>query len=79
MSFTEVSLAVLYLLQEARVALNMEQIAQGLESAAAGTYLDTALAVNDLTDKGFLRAEDTPMAPLYSLTVEGRVNLSHLV
>ncbi len=77
MDFTNVSLTVLYLLQEAKVPLTIEQMSDALDSSDY-TYIEISVAVIDLTDKGLVQAFDTPMGCEYSITVNGRITLSHL-
>ena len=78
LSFSEAALAVLFLLQETGIPLTMEQISNGLSEASEYTYLDAAIAVNDMMDKGFIEKEIQPLSETYAVTIEGRINLAHL-
>ena len=78
MTFTELALTVLYLLQHSGVPLNIEQISDALESAGTYTYMDAAIAVNNLEEQGLLFIQSSPTGSLYSITVQGRLNLSRL-
>ncbi len=78
MTFTEIALTVLYLLQHSGVPLSMEQISDALENTGAYTYMDAAIAVNNLEEQGLLLKQSSPTSPLYSITVQGRLILSRL-
>ena len=78
LSFSEAALAVMYLLQETGIPLTMEQISNGLAEASEYTYLDAAIAVNDMMEKGFIEKETLPLSEVYNVTIDGRINLAHL-
>lgn len=79
MTFTEIALTVLYLLQHANIPLNLEQISEALEHAANYTYMDAAIAVNSLEERALLKKELSPTGELCSITVQGRLTLSRLI
>ncbi len=78
MNFTEVSLSILHLLQEAKVPLNMEQICAALDASSDYTYIDASIAISGMLDKNYILKEVTPLGEIYSITVEGRITLAHL-
>ncbi len=78
MTFTEIALTVLYLLQQAGIPLNMEQISNALYYAGNYTYMDAAIAVNSLEEKSLILKQSSPTGDLYNITVSGRINLSRL-
>ena len=79
MNFNEVSLAVMFLLQEVRIPLNTEQISLGFNEDSGFTYIDIAIALNNLTEKEFVVKNTTPTGEYYSLTFNGRLTLSRLL
>ena len=78
MNFTEVSLSILHLLQEAKIPLNMEQICAALDYSSEYTYIDASIAISSMLDKNYILKEETPLDDTYSITVEGRITLAHL-
>ncbi len=78
MSFTEAALIVLYVLQEAKIPLNLDQISQALDASSEYTYLDGAIAINDMLDKKLVIKENNPMGEFYRITLDGRISLAHL-
>ncbi len=76
MNFTEVSLTVLYLLQEAKTPLTIEQISDALQ--ANYTYIEISIALSNLLDKMLVYKDTTPIGEEYSITVDGRISLAHL-
>lgn len=76
MNFTEVSLTVLFLLQEAKVPLNIEQICNALQDNY--TYIEISIALTNLMDKKLIAKEITPISEEYTITVDGRVSIAHL-
>ena len=66
MSFTEVALAVLYLLQEAKIPLSIEQISHALSATSEYTYLDAAISANNLLEKNLIiKASSKYALPLF--------------
>ncbi len=78
MNFTESSLTILYLLQEAKIPLNMEQICAALASSSEFTYIDASISISSMLDKKYLIEDETPLGKTYSITVDGRISLAHL-
>lgn len=78
MNLNEVSLAVMYLLQEVGIPLNAEQISLAFDEDSGYTYIAVALAVNSLTDKELLSVSKEENGDFYSLTLNGRLILSRL-
>ncbi len=78
MSFTEVALSVLYLLQEAKIPLSIEQMSHALAESSEYTYLDAAISVNNLLEKNLIIKETNPMGEFYTISVDGRISLAHL-
>lgn len=76
MNFTEVSLTVLFLLQEAKIPLNIEQICNALQDNY--TYIEISIALTNLLDKNLINKEDTPISEEYAITVDGRISIAHL-
>ncbi len=77
MNFTDVSLTVLYLLQEAKIPLTIEQMSDALNTSDY-TYIEISVALIDLSDKGLVQMLETPLGNEYTITVNGRISLSHL-
>lgn len=78
MNFTESSLTILYLLQEAKIPLNMEQICAALASSSEYTYIDASISISSMLDKNYLIEESTPLGSTYTISVDGRITLAHL-
>ena len=78
MNFTESSLAILYLLQEAKVPLNMEQICAALAESSEFTYIDASISITRMLDKNHILSFTTPLGDTYTITVDGRIVLAHL-
>ncbi|MBE7091709.1 MAG: DUF4364 family protein [Clostridiales bacterium] len=76
MNFTEVSLTVLYLLQEAKTPLNIEQISNALHTNY--TYIEISIALTNLLEKNLVLKNKTPISEEYTITVDGRISLAHL-
>lgn len=76
MNFTEISLTVLYLLQEAGIPLTINQISDALQ--ANYTYIEISIAITNLLDKKLVYKDTTPIGEEYTITVDGRISLAHL-
>lgn len=76
MDITEVSLTILYLLQEAKIPLNIDQICNALQDNY--TYIENSIALTNLIDKNLVLKTKTPLCEEYSITVEGRISVAHL-
>jgi len=78
MNFTESSLTILYLLQESKVPLNMEQICAALAASSEFTYIDASISITNLLEKNYILKENSPIGDTYTITVDGRIALAHL-
>ena len=78
MNFTESALTILYLLQEAKVPLNIEQICTALHYSSEFTYIDASISISSMLDKNYIIKEETPIGDVYSITIDGRISLAHL-
>lgn len=78
MNFTESSLTILYLLQEAKLPLNMEQICTALAASSEFTYIDASISITSLLDKKYITKEESPIGDTYTIAVDGRIALAHL-
>lgn len=78
MNFTESSLTILYLLQEAKVPLNMEQICTALDASSEFTYIDASISISSMLEKNYILKKETPLGDTFTITVDGRIVLAHL-
>lgn len=78
MNLNEVSLAVMYFLQEVGIPLNAEQISLAFNEDSGYTYIAVALALNSLTEKELLSVTNEQNGDFYSITLNGRLILSRL-
>ncbi len=77
-SFTEPALAVLYILQESKVALSNEQLNDVLTLSSNMTYIDMKIGLTEMLDKGFVEAEQSPAGEFYSLSFSGRILIAEM-
>lgn len=77
MDFTEISLAVLYLLQYVKIPLKLEQMTSAFDGTDY-TYIHIALSLDTLIENDYIVKQDLPTGEFYSVTVDGILSVSRL-